>query len=414
MLENFEINDNKTLNNEYMEHDNKAMAYQLGGLSNTHLTTPYNVPNNVCIDYLKMRIDSSFSPCLKRFKKLLDTLRVDSKVYDDDVKVANYEKTYIFDANVFIMTGGQTTRNVDGVDTTIIELKGQACREFEGRGGNWKELFEALFELGAICKRIDIALDDFQNTCPINSLIYKVNHKLYISDWKNAPEVRYSAKGGFSMTFGKYSSKTLCIYNKLAEREQKGIDVYCKDWLRYEARFKDETGDGAFMNVYTALSNNTLDKCAKELIKGLIEFKKDKNGEDKNHLYRADNREKWNVLLNVDSRIKIRNQYKLESTITSKIKWLGHAATKNRMILELVNPDLFTDVDGYFVYDHIKKLKNREIASLNYSRINFGLNKISLDEAKDYLTEKYSDYANPSEEVYEMLGKITKDGEIKD
>ena len=222
----------------------------LGGLSNTPLSTPKNIENNVCIDYLKMRLNGTFSPELGIFKKLLHALKVSPEVYDKDKRISNYQKCWIFDANVYIYSGGDTTKNSEGFDTTIVELKGQACREFEGRGGDWIELFTTFMEYGASCKRIDIALDDFQNTCPINSLIYKINKHLYVSDWKKTPEIRFSNNGGATITFGKYSNKTLCIYNKAAERMEKGIDVFCNDWVRFESRFKDETGDGAFLNVY--------------------------------------------------------------------------------------------------------------------------------------------------------------------
>lgn len=356
----------------------------LGGLSNTPLSNSKNIENNVCIDYLKMRLDATFSPDMSCYKKLLDALRVPCDVYDTDKKVKNYKKCWIFDANVFIYTGGETTKSRLGIDTTIIELKGQACREFEGRGGDWVELFTVLMEYGASCIRIDIALDDFKNTCPISSLIYKINKHFYVSDWKRSPEIEFSHNGGATITFGKKSKKVLCIYNKAAERLGKGIDVFCKDWVRFESRFNDETGEGAFLNVYQGLTNNNLDVVAKQLLKGLIDFKKD-NKETRHNLFRVETWNKWELLCDVDSRIKIRNQYKLETSITQKINWLGRSATKNRMLLELCCPNIYHDVDGYFVYDHIPKLKNREIAMINYLRVQNGLNRITLEEAQTFL-----------------------------
>ena len=56
---------------------------------------------NVCIDYLKIRFNSLFSPLGKCWKKLIEALRCSPDVYDDDIKVTNYKKCYVFDANVY-------------------------------------------------------------------------------------------------------------------------------------------------------------------------------------------------------------------------------------------------------------------------------------------------------------------------
>ena len=386
---------------------------ELGGLSNTPLTTPKNLSQNVCIDYLKMRLDSVFFPDSLRFKNLLDTLRVTKQNYDTDIRVANYSKTYVFDSNVVIATGGEFTKNDKGEETTLIELKGQACREFEARGGNWIELFDELFKLNASCRRIDIALDDFTGLIKKEQLIKKINRHEYVSNRKNDPVIEYSANGGFSITFGKYSDKTLCIYNKLSERKAKGIDVLATDWMRYESRFKDKSGDIAFNEVYIGLAKDKLDVVAKELLKGLIEFKKHITTEDENHLYREKNRSLWDKLCNVDDKIKIVNQYKVEASITKKINWLNRSASKNRILMELTSPLKFNELDGYFVFTHIPKLKNREIASINYMRKANGLSEITLEEAQSYLEEKYGKFSNPDSDVFKLLGLVDDNGEIK-
>ena len=86
------------------------------GLSNTPLDNSFSIENNVCIDYLKIRFNSLFFPLGKCWKKLLESLRLSPDVYDDDIKVSNYnspdvydddikvsnyKKCYVFDANVY-------------------------------------------------------------------------------------------------------------------------------------------------------------------------------------------------------------------------------------------------------------------------------------------------------------------------
>lgn len=384
----------------------------LGGVSNTPLTTPKNLSQNVCIDYLKIRLDSVFSPTSSEAKMLLEKLKVKSQDFDSDLCVANYRNTYVFDSNVVIATGGEFTKNELGQETTMIELKGQACREFEARGGDWIELFECFYSLNGSCKRIDVALDDFTGLINKNQLIKKINKREYVSNWKNDPIIEYSAFGGFSITFGKHAEKTLCIYNKLSERKAKGIDVLADNWMRYESRFKGEKGQLAFNEVYIGLTQEKLDVVAKQLLKGLIEFKKSKNNEDENHLYRVANWSLWDKLCNVEDKIKIVNQYKVETSITKKINWLNRSASKNRIIMELSSPTKFNELDGYFVYTHIPKLKNREIASINYIRKANGLNEITMEEAQSYLEEKYGKFSNPDSDVFKFLGLVDDNGVI--
>lgn len=385
---------------------------ELGGLSNTPLTTPKNLSQNVCIDYLKMRLDSVFSPFSAEAKWLLETLKINNEIFDTDIKVNNYKKTFVFDSNVVIATGGEFTKNEHGQETTMIELKGQACREFEARGGDWIKLFDCFYKLNAKCRRIDIALDDFTGLIKKEQLIKKINWGEYVSNRKNDPVIEYSANGGFSITFGKYSDKTLCIYNKLSERKAKGIDVLATDWMRYESRFKDKTGDLAFNEVYIGLVEDKLDVVAKKLLKGLIEFKKHNSIEDKNHLYRESNWSLWEKLCDVKTKIKIVNQYKVETAITKKINWLNRSASKNRILMELTAPLKFDELDGYFVYTHIAKLKNREIASINYMRKANGLNEITKEEALSYLEEKYGKFSNPDSDIFKFLGLIDDNGEL--
>lgn len=386
----------------------------LEGLSNTPLDTHFNVENNVCIDYLKIRFNSLFSPSLIYWKKLLECLMVSPSVYDDDIKVSNYKKCYVFDANVFIYCGGETTQNSDGEETSILELKGQACREFEKRGGNWIDLFDEIVSLKGICKRIDLALDNFTNTIKLQDLVnYKIRKGIYTSIWKSNPVIQESANGGLSVTFGKYSDRTLCIYNKSAERKNKGFLVGDQDWVRYEARFKGDFGDEAFAHAYESLVNDELDITTKKLIKGMLEVKQGNCVKDANHLYLESNWEQWDKLLDVESRIKLKNQAKVEATISKKINWLNRSATKNRIICELLSKDEYDYIDGYFVFNHINKLKNRDIASLNYSLEGLGKDKLTLEEAKDYLYKKYVDCSNPNDLIVNILGVDDKTGEVK-
>lgn len=388
----------------------------LGGLSNTPLTTPLNIKSNVCIDYLKIRFNHTFWPDEKYFSKLLTLLGVSKDIFDTDRHVVNYERTYVFDANVYIYTGGLTTQS-GGNDTTILELKGQACREFEARNCSWIDLFDEIRNLRGTCKRIDVAYDDFGNRIPRNALLQRSYKKFYTSDWKKEPYYEISPDDGFSITYGKYSQKTLCIYNKVAERKGKGYEVDRTDWMRYECRFKseviDESGQGvgdiAFNEVYCALVDDSLDCCAKKLLLGLIEFK-EFNNEDESHQYRAPIWDVWKNFCNVDERFKCHMQYKIETSIVKKVDWYQRSAMRNRIIIELLNPKKYKDIDGYFVYHFLNKLKNRDIASINYLFQTLNIPKVKLNDVRDFLEEKYRINADGNNFTDYITGKSDVNG----
>lgn len=384
---------------------------KLQGLSNTPVTSP----NNICIDYLKIRFQGRFDPLIESWYPLLNALEVNHAIYDSDLKTSCYEKTYLYDANVFIMTGGSFTKDIEGRETTILELKGQACREFEARNGIWIRLFEEIIKLNGKCIRIDLALDNFNSLISPGSIVDKVHKKLYVSDWKKSPEIIYSSNNGFSITFGKYSDKTLCIYNKVAERTDRGYAVNQSDWIRYESRFKQECGDNAFSEVYCGMVDGTFDIVCKKLLRGLCDFKTgNKPVEDRKHLCRLSTWDKWEKLVDVEDRIVIRNQYKLETSILRKVNWIDRSASKSRLIMELFTTETFEELDGHFVYKHIDKLRNSDIALLNYALKTIGSDEsYTLDSAKNLLIAKYEKYASVSDEGARFIGRYNSDtGEI--
>jgi len=387
----------------------------LTGVSNTPVSNYNNIDFNVCIDYLKIRFNGLFdikgSDNIK-WLPLLNALKVKYDEYDE-VKTSCYKDSYLYDANVYIMTGGNFTKNGVGEDTTILELKGQACREFEARGGNWIELFDEIIKLNGTCKRIDLPIDDFGNHISINQLQDKIYKNLYCADWKKDPEVIHSDNGGWSMTFGKYSNKTLCIYNKVAERIDRGYAVTKNDWIRWESRFKDEAGETAFSFVYQGLVNNKLDQVVKQLLAGLIDIKKgDKPYKDMHNLSLVDSWDLWKKFVDLDNRIKIRNQYKLEATMIKKVNWISRSATKNRILMELYTQQNFDEIQGHFIYDHISKLGYADICNLNYALDVAGRNRIDLDNARRYLFDNYNKYKNLSLDSMKLLGLISDNGEI--
>ena len=351
-----------------------------------------SLKKNVVIDYLKVRFSRSFNYKDNKFRPLLNALKVQYDIFDKNtVLPGGCVDSYTYDATVNIFNFGDNCLDSNGERIWCLEMKGQTCREFEQRDGDWLILFKEIMKLNGTCTRIDLTLDDFENSITKKELLNKIYKREYVSCYKNAPVI--IVNNGFSITFGRNSKKTLCIYDKLLEREDKNIPVLVDSWMRYESRFKENQGHEAFLETINALENNTLDILVKSLIKGLVDFKTRNNYSEKN----KDKAKTWtkrNKLLDESERIKISNQGNIEKSITKSCLWLGNSATRIRMLAELVDPDMYVKYDGFNVFNHIGKITKSDIAKVNYLRSDLGLEKISYEDAIIYLHQNYDDCAN--------------------
>lgn len=127
---------NNQSNIKFLSNDNKVFDYAENGLSNTHSL----VTKTCCFDYLKMGLNSNIFNKTQLLENLLNILKLNS--FDYDIKnLANYAEGRIYDEDIAIGAGGETTKSKNGEETSFVELKGQALRRFELRGGSYLELF---------------------------------------------------------------------------------------------------------------------------------------------------------------------------------------------------------------------------------------------------------------------------------
>lgn len=395
-----------------------------GGLSNTPVVNPFVLENNVCIDYLKVRFNQTFSFKDEGFKKLIDVLRCQINKFDVHSPVDGYKNTVVYDANVFISWGGSFTALDDGTETTMLQLKGQACREFEIRGGNWIKLLETCLELHGVCRRIDNALDDFHNILSMEKIEQHVSKGCYVSSFRQKPEIRKS--NGVTFTFGKNSNRTLCIYDKKAERQNRDYQVMVNNWVRYESRFTGDNAQGVMIDVLASLKLHKVHKAvsgvysdkldfskdyvdgdygdyAKGILFGLLDLK-ELNHKDK-HISRLPSDSKWLDLVGTNNKIVVRSQAKVETISRKKMKWAYRSTIGVELEKELclLNSEELDNFDGYCRYNHLDKVNNEMIARVNYFRRENNLTEISLDDAMNYLMNKYDSFSDGDEFIYNII-----------
>lgn len=99
---------------------------------------------NVVIDWFKFSINTSFNRNNKIVIDLFKILKLDIDIYDEETSTGQFEKRLVYDEQTIVLAKPRMDKNVkrEGVDDYFfIDLSGQACRDFEQRGGIWKDLF---------------------------------------------------------------------------------------------------------------------------------------------------------------------------------------------------------------------------------------------------------------------------------
>ena len=135
---------------------------------------------------------------------------------------------------------------------------------------------------------------------------------------------------GFSITFGSASSNQLQIYDKKLERMQKGSpDIHSDIWYRYEMRFVDHTAQ-AIAETYTIAVEQNYSPVFMELARSnlyrMLDIK-EQNPNDTN-LSRWKTLDKWTNFLDGVSKINLKTNYKVESTMIKKKLWFESSLHK--------------------------------------------------------------------------------------
>jgi hypothetical protein len=391
------------------------------GMSNTRSIDTKQQSLNVFIDYLVVRLHGKFSPNsesdLMRLDPLFKLLMINPQYYSP-IKSGQWNNFIQFDDGTFMKSSSEYNASKDG-DVCYLELKGEGCRAFEQRGGNWKDLISWLADNVNHVNRIDVSMDDINGVITMPQIldrIYKGSFTTSLRTWRtidgkpvsgNEPNILRSKNDGCTISFGGRTSKQLVIYNKAAERISKHYVVEHGSWVRYETRFMHDFGYDTLMLVNQAMKEDKFGELTCGLIKGLVDFKE--YGSDSN-LSRRPTWKLWDELLQRASKINPQKQNVLESSLAKKQAWLRMASGRILSKAFLAKPEEFDYYIKHSVAQMIDKFTYVDLAQVNNLRLATGDSTITMESALTQLKNNFSAYYFPSE----YLSKVLKKDEVVD
>ena len=422
--------------------------------SNTHTGTPNLV--TTCIDYFTFRFNRGYEDDPEAFEKLFKILLVDPEQAEKKPGLNSYESRLMLAPGITLYYGGNWTQTCLGQNTTVLELKGSGCREFEDRRayqgleeGNpnrldlisaiWLELFAYCIEMDGVCTRIDIPVDDFTNDIKIDEIKTKVERKEYTTKMKKIEEAsshidkdQYSPltynselngglndyvtmvnskNKGYSITFGNRTNVQLCIYDKAAEQHNKDQSLNVPHWIRYETRFYHKNADYHFHMLTIELSVGKGSMYIVSVLKSIFEFK-EPNNSDAKHLYRVKTWSKWETLTEGCEKANLFSLPIVIKNIDITAAWIMNNVSKafSKVVLSLPEDVSEKEIFAALLIRGISKLESNDLAEINSYRRKIGLKEFKrLEELRSYYYNhaELPDYFHP-EVVKLLLTKKTR------
>lgn len=387
---------------------------------------------STCIDYLKFTFPVGFGEDGSYFKDLFDLMRIEFDKAEGLRSMHGFSDVARIAPGTNLMFGGTMTNRKTGESTTMLELTGEGCRDFEDRYFSplfmadqsidrektireaWTKLIELCLRMNGECKRVDLPTDDFSGKITVDEIKKKVARREYsttlraleVTDQKkggleDVKTVRDSKLSGYSATFGTRKSLQLCIYDKLSERLAKGIDPKVGTWVRYEVRFYHERASQEIHELLKALKEGNLAGHIVGCLAAIIDFKEPSEMND-HHRSDAKTWSKWSDFMKNGSAASLFANAPRVMTVESNASWLVKEGSKSfiRILASLHGCDIasigsalalkaigkLTKADLQFINQYRKKLKYAEFSS--------------LDELKKY-------FFQIPDLVYEFDGPIT-------
>ena len=345
------------------QDDEAPEGASAGGCSNTpHRQLSFNT----CIDYLKFRFNHSYESEPSFFENLLKILKVDLTESAQLPGINGYTVKLELGPGLSLWYGGTITHNSFGQATTILELKGEACRDYEERcyfkgetkseekgwdaviRQGWLDLLTEARRLSGVCTRVDLPTDDLSGTITTDLIKAKVQNREYTTKMRRLEvtdetdmnlfngaseslpgyaSVLDSKLRGYSATFGSRDSMQLCIYDKAAERTVRGFVVDVKSWIRFEVRYYHDNADSEINFLILALENGTESEHIVGCLATAIEFKEPNNC-DQDHRSEAKSWGKWDDFLQGVRKNEPFAHEEPVYAIETNAKWLVKEAAK--------------------------------------------------------------------------------------
>ena len=279
--------------------------------------------------------------------------------------------------------------------TCHLEMKGDACRDFENRNKdkNWINLILFMAQLNANFKRIDIAIDDFKgDAVTIPWILNKIEKHHYTSVFKSEPKPMGTKKSGMTIQFGGNDSDIeLVIYDKKMERiHRKKSDSHIY-WVRYEMRFRQANASRVAYKLATLyeadeipLYGTKLQTFAFEQLYRIVDFRTE-NGYSEGDQSKAETDPKWLEFLHNVSKGTLRRPQD-ENPLPHKLDdYLKQAMPYVVTLLVLKYYQLKKNNELFDIEIRKLVIENLEFSKVRFQRLNMFLDQLScktVDEAE--------------------------------
>ena len=303
----------------------------------------------------------------------------------------NYNYQYMLGEYIILRLDGPL--NAHYQRTCHLEMKGDACRDFETRNKdkNWINLLLFMAQLNANFKRIDIAIDDFKgDIIDLPWLKAKIDKHHYTSVFKSHPRPIGDLESGMTIQFGSNDSAIeLVIYDKKMERKKRKKNDSHIYWTRYEMRFR---GDNASRVAYKLASlyakdeiplyGTKLQTFAFEQLYRIVDFKEDNNYSQHNQ-FAANTDPKWLEFLQNVSKGDLRKPGDDNPLPPSFDEYLKHALPFVVMLLVIKYYQLKKDNNLFDI--EIRKLvvDNLSFTKKRFQKLNIYLDQLNCKTIDD-------------------------------
>ena len=314
---------------------------------------------SLVIDYVRIRFKTTDFHHIIR-----NVLRIDeSWMYQEKNSWYGYESRYSL-GNVFVLT------SLDSEKGTLLELKGQGCREFEGfleaQGRDWYQFFNLSMQEGCVFKRLDLAINDIFGILDIRELTQKCKDDECISkfrswrSYRSGELIQRDEKDGMGYTLYIGSLKSdvyFCIYEKDYEQYiKKGIEIEevpVKN--RFEIRLMNERAEHAVVDLVTFRDG---DDTAFSIINRYMRFA-DKEPDKERESWKTNERWSW-FIGDHRNKLKLTSQPEPYSPLRT-LRWLAHQVAPSWKAFQEVDQNNGTEVmkemlEGTQLTDRLKKL----------------------------------------------------------
>ena len=370
------------------------------------------------IDYYKITFLIKFDEQNELIHQLFKTLHLNIYEWDEHWTSGRWGLIRDYDEGTQLLIDpkpgeNQGKKDVD-LDFFVLEMKGEGCRAFESRGGDWKELFAVTKKINFDVGELDLAADDF-GIMKLVDVIKKIDKHQYTSifrgtakqkykpidpldkeDFLSAPYLKKADQGynkqSWSATFGADTAQVqLQLYDKFQERNFRGVEVAKDQWIRLEMRFRKAKGKEAFSKCYQALCDGDFNLLVLSLLRGLFVFKDQKiNGHSQSTFdYRVRNRyDIWKpyeeFLQGVEaSKVKPSDVKENPSQLfTKRLKWFDRATANTLLMMFGADPDnFFSNVQNAMIpYLEDEKFGFMQRNQINHYLASIGKPMVTLKE----------------------------------